>query len=107
MTVCLSFEPAKSSSESMDNSATESYLFWHSAEARKTIETGQTTCAKHESDVLLEITDEQRFSKLKGDIFRANDINHFDQRDSFREDLGNALCESYGPDGIIPLEATQ
>ncbi|EYC28750.1 hypothetical protein Y032_0007g3398 [Ancylostoma ceylanicum] len=63
----------------MENSATDSCLFWHSAKARKAIRTGQTTCAKYERDILLEVVGHQRFSKLKENIFGLNDTNHFDQ----------------------------
>ncbi|EYC25511.1 hypothetical protein Y032_0011g1243 [Ancylostoma ceylanicum] len=65
----------------MKNSATDNYLFWRSAEARKAIRTGQTTCAKYERDILLEMVGHQRFSKFKEDIFGLNDTNHFDQTD--------------------------
>ncbi|EYC06427.1 hypothetical protein Y032_0076g1054 [Ancylostoma ceylanicum] len=91
----------------MKNSATDSCLFWLSAKARKAIRTGQTTCAKHERDILLEMVDHQRFSKLKEDIFGLNDTNHFDQIDFRPEDLGNATCEPHGLDGHQPLKAIQ
>ncbi|EYB92739.1 hypothetical protein Y032_0190g1238 [Ancylostoma ceylanicum] len=93
LTVCLSFEPAKWNNESMKNSATDSCPFWHSAKAVKAISTSQTTCAKCESHILLEMVGHQRFSKLKEEIFGPNDTNHFDQTDFRRKDLGNAPFE--------------
>ncbi|EYC29355.1 hypothetical protein Y032_0006g2933 [Ancylostoma ceylanicum] len=99
VTVCLSSVPAKWSNESMKNSATDNYLSWHSAKAQTAIRTGQTTSANCEKDVLLKIIRHQRFSKFKEDTFGFNDTDHFDQTDFFREDLGNASCESYGLDG--------
>ncbi|EYC42278.1 hypothetical protein Y032_0537g3120 [Ancylostoma ceylanicum] len=65
----------------MKNSATDSCLFWHSAEARKAIRTGQTTCTRYERDNLLEMTGDQRFLKLAEDMLRLNDTKHFDQTD--------------------------
>ncbi|EYC35482.1 hypothetical protein Y032_1043g3477 [Ancylostoma ceylanicum] len=67
--------------------------------AGKAIRTGQTTCAKYERDILLEMVEHQRFSKLKEDTFGLNDTNHFDQTDFRRKDLGSAPRESYGLDG--------